>query len=63
MVIMLTWKPYEEYLSDFEQSSYFKNIKYLFEILQKKLRKEDIIIVAHPKVNGQLSKTSFGKNI
>lgn len=63
VVIMLTWKPYEEYLSDFEQSSYFKNIKYLFEILQKNLQKEDIIIVAHPKVNGQLSKTSFGKNI
>lgn len=63
VVIMLTWKPYEEYLSHFEQSSYFKNIKRLFEILQKDLKKEDIIIVAHPKVNEQLSKTSFGGNI
>ena len=31
--------------------------------MQKDLQKENINNVAHPKVNDQLSKTSFGKNI
>lgn len=62
-VIMLTWKPYEEYLTDFEQSSYYQNIIKIHNILTKYLSNENVIIVAHPKIEDLIKNTPLAKNI
>lgn len=48
--IMLTWKPYEENIVDFKESSYFKSVVAIFDVLNIILPKEKISILAHPKV-------------
>lgn len=57
VVVMLTWKPYEEYLADFEESTYYQNTVKIAEFLHKKLSGEQIKIVAHPKTKELLEKT------
>ena len=59
VTIMLTWKPYEEALQNFEKSSYYKNIIDIYNILSNYIEKDKIKIVAHPKVYELLSKTDM----
>lgn len=55
--VMLTWKPYEEQLYDFEKSSYYKNVTQICTILKKYVDK--IILIAHPKAQELLSRTDL----
>lgn len=60
VTIMLTWKPYEEHLLDhFEDSSYFKSVYKIYNILVDKVGAENIRIVPHPKVYEHLCGTSM----
>lgn len=56
-VIMLTWKPYEEAVSDFTQTSYYKNTLGIYQLLCRYLSPEQIRIVIHPKTKGHLENT------
>lgn len=62
-VIMLTWKPYEEYLEDFEMSSYYKNIVAIYDILVRYLDPEDVIIVPHPKIRELMENTRLKDSV
>ena len=57
VTVMLTWKPYEEQLYDFEKSSYYKNVTQICTILKKYVDK--IILIAHPKAQELLSSTDL----
>lgn len=59
VTVMLTWKIYEEHLTDFEQSSYYKNTVEIYNKLCKHFDKKNINIVAHPKVYEALLKTNL----
>lgn len=59
ITVMLTWKPYEEQLYNFEESSYYKNTIELYKILQKYINKEKIIIIPHPKAYELLINTDL----
>jgi len=59
VTIMLTWKPYEEFLTNFEESTYYQNVVMLFNMLNKYIDKEKIRIVAHPKVYDLLETTDL----
>lgn len=61
--IMLTWKPYEEHLYSFEESSYYKNTIEIFNILQKYMPKEKITVIPHPKVLDLMQSTSMKDSI
>lgn len=63
IMIMLTWKNYEEHLYNFEESTYYKNIIAIYNMLTKYIDKEKIIIVPHPKVHDLLAKTDMKDNI
>lgn len=62
-VIMLTWKPYEEYLEDFEMSSYYKNIVSIYDILIRHLNPENVIIVPHPKIRDLMKNTRLRDSV
>lgn len=57
VTIMLTWKPYEEYLTDFTKSGYYSAVVSMYNMLKKYLDDENIVIVAHPKVESALKGT------
>lgn len=57
VTVMLTWKPYEEQLYDFEKSSYYKNVTQICTILKKYVDK--IILIAHPKAQELLASTDL----
>lgn len=57
VVIMLTWKTYEEHLLDFEQSEYYKNVTRIYEILSRYIAPSSLIVVPHPKVLELLENT------
>ncbi len=59
ITIMLTWKPYEEQLYDFEKSSDYKNIVEVCNMLKKYIDNEKIILIAHPKAQSLLSSTDL----
>lgn len=61
--IMLTWKPYEENLYNFEESTYYKNTVELYNMLTKYINKENIKIVAHPKVYDLLISTDINESL
>lgn len=63
VVIMLTWKPYEEYLSDFEKSSYYSNTIAIYNSLTKYLPADKIIIACHPKVQSLAENTHLAPRI
>ena len=63
VTIMLTWKPYEEYLSDYEQSDYHANVTKIVEVLSKYVSKKNILIVPHPKIKYRLLKTNLKDQI
>jgi len=60
---MLTWKPYEEHLYNFEESSYYKNVVEVYNMLLKYLPSDKINIIPHPKVNNLLSSTNLKESI
>ena len=62
-VIMLTWKPYEEAVSDFTQTSYYKNTLGIYQLLYRYLSPEQIRIVIHPKTKGHLENTPLASCI
>ena len=59
VTIMLTWKPYEEYLYNFQESSYYKNTLNLLNLFSKYLPREKIAIIPHPKVKDLLMRTDL----
>lgn len=63
ITIMLTWKPYEEQLYDFEKSSYYQNIIEICKMLEKYIDREKILIIAHPKAQNLLENTNLKNSI
>jgi len=63
VTVMLTWKPYEEHLYNFEESSYYKNVVEVYNMLLKYLPSDKINIIPHPKVNNLLSSTNLKESI
>lgn len=63
VTIMLTWKPYEESLYDFKESSYYKNMIEVYDELKKYIKDDKIAILPHPKVFELLNSTDMGQNI
>lgn len=63
ITVMLTWKPYEENLYNFEESSYYKNIVELYNLLEKYTNAEKIKIVPHPKVYDLLCSTKIKDSV
>lgn len=59
VVIMLTWKSYEEHIEKFENSQYYKNVMEVYHMLEKYIASEDIIIVPHPKMAELCENTSL----
>ena len=59
VTIMLTWKPYEEQLYDFEESTYYKNTIEIYNMISKYIDKEKIVIIPHPKVFELLANTDI----
>lgn len=51
IMVMLTWKPYEEQLYDFSKSEYYRNVIEITEMLEKYFPKDRIIVLGHPKVD------------
>ena len=60
---MLTWKPYEEQLYDFEKSSYYKNVVDIYNMLAKYMKKDNIIIIGHPKAYSLLVNTGLKNSL
>lgn len=50
IVIMMTWRPYENFIEKFEDSTYYQYTMQVYDILMKYIPEENIIIVPHPKV-------------
>ena len=59
ITLMLTWKPYEEHLYNFEESETYKNTLEICNMLKKYIDKEKIIIIAHPKARNLLCNTDL----
>ena len=60
---MLTWKPYEEHLYDFRQSSYYKSVIETYDMLSKYIDTNKIYIIPHPKVFDLLMDTDMKDNV
>ena len=63
ITIMLTWKPYEEHLYDFRQSSYYKSVIETYNMLSKYIDTDKIYIIPHPKVFDLLMDTDMKDNV
>ncbi len=63
VTVMLTWKPYEEQLYSFEESTYYKNTVEIYNMLTKYIDKEKIVIIPHPKVFDLLTSTDMKDNV
>lgn len=63
ITIMLTWKPYEEHLYDFRESSYYKSVIETYDMLSKYIDKNKICIIPHPKVFDLLMNTDMKDNV
>jgi glycosyltransferase involved in cell wall biosynthesis len=59
VTVMLTWKPYEEHVSDFTKTSYYINTVALAKLLNSFIPSENIRLVAHPKVAKPLKATGL----
>ena len=59
VTIMLTFKPYEERLDNFENSRYYRAILDLYAVLKKYIPEEKILIVAHPRIQYLLETTAL----
>lgn len=63
VMVMLTWKPYEEFMTDFEMTSYYQNTKAIYDLLLQYLPKDKIMIIPHPKIAHLMKNTDFADNI
>lgn len=63
ITIMLTWKPYEEHLYDFRQSSYYKSVTETYNMLSNYIDTDKIYIIPHPKVFDLLMDTDMKDNV
>ncbi|MCD7945658.1 MAG: CDP-glycerol glycerophosphotransferase family protein [Clostridiales bacterium] len=59
ITIMLTWKPYEESLDNYEDSTYYRYTLQVYEMLLKYVDRSQINIVAHPRAYDLLMTTSL----
>lgn len=59
VTIMLTWKPYEEHIQDFVESTYYKTTVQLYDSVSKLVKKENIRIIAHPKFKNHMLGTDM----
>lgn len=63
VAIMLTFKPYEERLDDFENSGYYHSILNLYGIVKKYISEDKILLAAHPRIHYLLETTSLKERI
>lgn len=63
VTVMLTWKPYEEQLYNFEESTYYQNTVEIYNMLTKYIDKEKIVIIPHPKVFELLTSTDMKDSV
>lgn len=63
VTIMLTWKPYEEHLYNFEESETYKNTIEVCKMLEKYISKDKIIIVSHPKAFELIANTDLKESL
>ena len=63
ITIMLTWKPYEEHLYDFRESSYYQSVIEMYDMLSKYIDTDKIYIIPHPKVLDLLMNTDMKDNV
>ena len=63
ITIMLTWKPYEEHLYDFRESSYYQSVIETYDMLSKYIDTNKIYIIPHPKVFDLLMSTDMKNNV
>ena len=63
ITIMLTWKPYEEHLYDFRESSYYQSVIETYDMLSKYIDTNKIYIIPHPKVFDLLMNTDMKDNV
>ena len=63
VTVMLTWKPYEEQLYNFEESTYYKNTVEIYNMLTKYIDKDKIVIIPHPKVFDLLTSTDMKDSV
>ena len=47
---MMTWRPYENFIEKFEDSTYYQYTMQVYDILKQYVDEDKIIIVPHPKV-------------
>ena len=60
---MFTWKPYEEHLYDFRESSFYKDVIEISAMLSKYIDKSKICIIPHPKVFNLLMNTDLKDSV
>lgn len=63
VTIMLTWKPYEEHLYNFEESMTYQNTIAICKMLEKYISRDRIIIVAHPIAYDLLKNTHLKNSL
>ena len=63
ITIMFTWKPYEEHLYDFRESSFYKDVIEISAMLSKYIDKSKICIIPHPKVFNLLMNTDLKDSV
>jgi CDP-glycerol glycerophosphotransferase (TagB/SpsB family) len=63
VTIMLTWKAYEENIYNFEETTYYQNTVQVYNMLKKFVNPENIIVLAHPKVNELIHHTDLKNSL
>ena len=63
VTIMFTWKPYEEHLYDFRESSYYQDVIEIYNMLSKYIDSDKIYIIPHPKVFNLLMNTDMKDSV
>jgi hypothetical protein len=60
VTVMLTWRPYDEVLSDPSTSVYCQNLLQTVEAASRYVPRQNLRIIAHPKTAQALAETSLG---
>lgn len=63
VVIMLTWKSYEEHIQEFTNSEYYQNVISIYHMLERYMDAGNIIIVPHPKMASLCENTPLKQNM
>ena len=63
ITIMFTWKPYEEHLYDFRESSYYQDVVEIWNMLSRYIDKNKVCIIPHPKVFNLLMNTDMKDSV